>query len=267
MVRAHEAIPHVVVEAVVAAHKAVVHVVVRGGVVPAEKPVAHEAAREDFKAAVAQHIHHRHVKQPRQRRERMQRQHEHDERKDARLDHRLQRMKRERRPRRGIAAEVMHAMEKREQRARVHEPVRPVKPGVVRQDERARREREIAPAARRDVKIKARPAELHHHVHAHARERENGEAREAVENLPPQLTRRGRLRLNLWRPPPAPHAEEKKRPAREDEVAEQMIDKLEGENAAQNVEAERMRKHGGKISSNAGAARCLSAGYGATLTR
>ncbi len=153
VVRAHEAVPVVEVEAVVAAHLLVMLDVVGRRVQQLAEPRFHEPGGEVFIAGVTDDIEDNLPDHEGKERQRMHGHGEDQQREDAGLHEGLQRCEGIRGPGAGVGALVMHAVEELEETAVMHEPVRPVKPGVMHDDGDADAGHEPHPAMRVDLPI------------------------------------------------------------------------------------------------------------------
>lgn len=205
-------------------HLAVVHVVMHGGVVPAEQPMPREPARHQFKAEVPADVHQGHVEKPDRRRQQVNRHHHRHKREDDRMSGRLQRVEAERRPRRGAVAAMVHAMHDAKKPRPMHQPMRPVEPGVVNQDQRRETEQKVRPVEVVEPRIQPRQSGLLQRRRQHAGGREDGERQQTEQHLSPHLrqARKRRLYLAAKRPPAKQHIEDHVGAARDQQVSPKM---------------------------------------------
>lgn len=129
-------------------------VVADRGVYPFAQPVFVKASRVQLVAQVPVHVVHNHQKEENEQVQKVDRQHVQKHHKDTGFHQRLQRMKRIGRPRRRVGTLVMHQVKMFEKPFVVHQPVGPVKVGIVYQEQKRKGAKKIGPAVLRYIGIK-----------------------------------------------------------------------------------------------------------------
>lgn len=131
----HPAVPPCEIKAKVPTCVLMVHVVVSHGCQPVQQRAAVTTGREDLVAAMADGVAQHHVDREGKQRDRMRRYHQKDQREIDSVHQRLAGVKGIGRERRWVVRLVMAAVELSKQARPVDQPVRPVKPGIVRDDQ------------------------------------------------------------------------------------------------------------------------------------
>ena len=176
MVRPHQPVPEVEIEAEVGAVGFVVLGVVGGSVEEEAERGAEEPGGEELVAAVAEDVEGNLPEHEDREGQRVDRQREDDERGDSGLDKGFPRAESIGRPGRRAERAVVRAVEKAEQPRVVHQPMRPIEIGIVDQDDDTDADQEPRPAVVADAEIHWRPAGDDGEDHKPADEAINGQA-------------------------------------------------------------------------------------------